>query len=157
MHSQKAMRMFFALTTSRDWEVAGFDISQAYTIAECPFNSSLMELHPVPTDSENTDFRFGHGKGSVYIAKMKRMLYSHPSSSRFWMNRLVKFMSKIGALRCITDRMIVTWESQGEKVMMFLIHVDDIVKSYSAGPIKEQFAQLIREEFGTDRVAGGEE
>ena len=40
---------------------------------------------------------------------------------------------------------------------MFLMHVDDIVMSYSAGPIKEQFAQLIREEFGTDRVTGGEE
>ena len=65
MPSQKAMRMFFSLTASRDWDLAGFDISQAYTVAECPFDDSLMELCPIPHDSDNSDFKLGHGKGML--------------------------------------------------------------------------------------------
>ena len=113
MPSQKAMRMFFALTASRDWGLAGFDVSQAYTIAECPFENSFMELPPIPYDSDNSDLRLGHGKGSGYIAKMKKMLYGHPSSGRFWMDRLVRFMGKVGAVQCVTDRMLFTWEFKG--------------------------------------------
>ena len=51
--------------------------------------------------------------------------------------------------------MLFTWECKGEQAM-FLIHVDDIVVSHSGVWIKEEFGRLIRNEFGSNRITGGD-
>ena len=50
------------------------------------------------------DPRFGRGRGSGYVAKLKRMIYGQRDSGRKWMQLLDKFFFwKIGLKPCFTS------------------------------------------------------
>ena len=93
----------------------------------------------------------GGGRGSGYVAKLKRMIYGQKDAGRAWMNLLKKFFVKIGAVPNVTDSMVYIWSFNGHEAR-FAVFVDDILASVSDESVHVEFSRLLRKEFGQKRV-----
>jgi hypothetical protein len=103
----------------------------------------------------------GGGKNKRKVARLNRYLYGAKDSPRRWQQSVQAFCESIGAEPLISDRMAFRWkwkDSEGKRHSMnFAVHVDDIVATPSSDAIRDEFARLMKKEFGEDQVTGGEE
>ena len=160
MAHMKSVRTLCALTAARDCEMRQYDISQAFTIADCEADV-WIQLPQLPLGGmpDNYYEGCGRGRGSGYVGKLRKMLYGMCDAGRCWDRELAAFFMKIGARRLHMDKSVWVWHWGGN--MMYLAsHVDDVLVSYSSDLIKDKFDSEIRAHFGQnangeERVTGG--
>jgi len=173
----QSMRMLFALSASRDWDITSNDVSQAFLFSELEEGRDIfMELPELLTeggvrDPGVYDSRCGSGKGSGKIGKLARGVYGLPEASRMWSRNLRLFFkglnskhgSELDRSVCralISDRMTFRWSCwiNGKKEEAIVCtHVDDLVIASSGPAIKAEFERQLRKFFGEERITGGEE
>lgn len=149
MAALKSVRSVLALAAPAEHYLRNYDISQAFTFSVCE-RDVYMELPPLEKMGIY-DPRFGRGRGSGYVAKLKRMIYGQRDSGRKWMQLLDKFFRKIGAVPTVSDSMVYTWVFNGYEAR-FAVHVDDILASAADESVHVEFSRLLRKQFGQDRV-----
>ena len=149
MAALKSIRTVLSLAAPAGHFLRNFDISQAFTFSTC-HRDVYMELPPLEKMGIFGK-NYGRGRGSGYVAKLKRMIYGQKDAGRAWMNLLNKFFVKIGAVPSVTDSMVYTWSFNGHEAR-FAVFVDDILASVSDESVHVEFSRLLREEFGQKRV-----
>ena len=72
MAHMKSVRTLCALTAARDWNLRQYDITQAFTVAECD-SEVYMQLPQLPLGGLPADFYegCGHGRGRGYVGKLR--------------------------------------------------------------------------------------
>ena len=161
MAHMKSVRTLCALTAARDWDLRQYDITQAFTVAECD-SEVYMQLPQLPLDGLPADYYdgCGHGRGRGYVGKLRRYLYGMCDAGRQFDKVLSGFFLQLGARRTHMDKSVWVWK-QGADMMYLSSHVDDVLVSYSSEAIRARFDDALRKFFGKmpngeDRVTGGD-
>lgn len=110
------VRILLSLAASCGWELQQFDVKNAFLHGDLE-EEVYMEIPP------GVGITYGANK----VCKLKKALYGLKQSPRAWFGRFTKAMKCLGYKQSQGDHTLFFKHSQGGKLTVLLVYVDDII------------------------------
>jgi len=114
-----SIQTVLAFAASEDYETGQIDIKAAYLNGELT-KDEVIHMKQAPGYEEHG------GEGKVLVYRLKKSLYGLKQAGRWWYQKLVEIMMKLGFERCEGDQAVFFRRCEEMSVLIIvLVHVDD--------------------------------
>ncbi|XP_067145416.1 uncharacterized protein [Centruroides vittatus] len=129
------IRMLFALAAMKNLELGQFDFEKAFLNGE--LRDEIYVTQPEGFSIE--------GKEN-WVCRLHKALYGLKQSGRVWQQTLKEKLMQIKLKRSISDDCLY-YRAEGTKILLLLVHVDDIIIAYNHNKWVDEIKQGLTESF----------